>query len=147
MAPFYFYGTVAVGPRLLYGIISGFVVGMADLYFVMRHLLQIEGVIDMKKESWECIILLFLLIFSCYNKHDRYLVQVTQYVKFLKGPSINDVPIEGEGRGSRNSDISNKGQYTKFGHGGGRGSKNRPKIRTSFMDGPLVKIIQVQNTY
>jgi len=51
LAPFYFYGTVAVGPRLLYGIISGFVVGMADLYFVMRHLLQIEGVIDMKKES------------------------------------------------------------------------------------------------
>ena len=46
LAPFYFYGTVAVGPRLLYGIISAFVVGMADLYFVMRHLLQIEGVIE-----------------------------------------------------------------------------------------------------
>jgi len=54
LAPFYFYGTLAVGPRLLYGIISAFVVGMADLYFVMRHLLQIEGVIEsnnMKKES------------------------------------------------------------------------------------------------
>lgn len=54
LAPFYFYGTVAVGPRLLYGIISAFVVGMADLYFVMRHLLQVEGVIEssnMKKES------------------------------------------------------------------------------------------------
>ena len=35
-----------------------------------------------------------------------------------KGPSINDVRIEGEGGGSRNSDISNKGQYTKFGHRG-----------------------------
>lgn len=46
LAPFYFYGTVVVGPRLLYGIISAFVVGMADLYFVMRHLLQIEGVIE-----------------------------------------------------------------------------------------------------
>merc|ERR1739844_184685 len=46
LAPFYFYGTVAVGPRLLYGIISGFVVGMADLYFVMRHLLLVDGVIE-----------------------------------------------------------------------------------------------------
>jgi len=54
LAPFYFYGTVAVGPRLLYGIISGFVVGMADLYFVMRHLLLVDGVIESsstKKES------------------------------------------------------------------------------------------------
>ena len=33
------------------------------------------------------------------------------------GPFINDVRIQGEGGGSRNSDISNKGQYTKFGHG------------------------------
>ena len=46
LAPFYFYGTIAVGPRLLYGIISAFVVGMADLYFVIRHLLLMEGVID-----------------------------------------------------------------------------------------------------
>ena len=46
LAPFYFYGTIAVGPRLLYGIISAFVVGMADLYFVIRHLLLMEGVIE-----------------------------------------------------------------------------------------------------
>jgi len=52
LAPFYFYGTVAVGPRLLYGIISAFVVGMADLYFVMRHLLQIEGVIETNAEKF-----------------------------------------------------------------------------------------------
>lgn len=45
MAPYYFYGTVAVGPRLLYGIISAFVVGVADLYFVIRYLLETEGVI------------------------------------------------------------------------------------------------------
>ena len=40
-------------PRLLYGIISAFVVGMADLYFVIRHLLETEGIIDLtdKKES------------------------------------------------------------------------------------------------
>ena len=66
LAPFYFYGTVAVGPRLLYGIISGFVVGMADLYFVMRHLLQIEGVIDMKKESWECMIIDFIIFVDIF---------------------------------------------------------------------------------
>ena len=48
-------------------------------------------------------------------------------------------PNLGGGRGSRNSNISNEGHYTKFGHGEGRGrgSKNRQKIRTSFMDGPL----------
>ena len=48
LAPYYLYGTTSVGPRLLYGIISGFVVGIADLYFVLRHLLEIEGVIDKK---------------------------------------------------------------------------------------------------
>ena len=47
LAPYYFYGTLAVGPRLLYGIVSAFVVGMADLYFVIRHLLEVEGVIDL----------------------------------------------------------------------------------------------------
>jgi len=53
LAPYYLYGTMSVGPRLLYGIISAFVVGMADLYFVIRHLLETEGIIDLtdKKES------------------------------------------------------------------------------------------------
>ena len=40
-------------------------------------------------------------------------------------------------RGSRNLDISNKGQYTKFAHVGGREFRNRRKIRTLFMDGPI----------
>jgi len=51
LAPYYFYGTVDVGRRLLYGIISGFVVGMADLYFVIRHLLTTEGVIQIKEKE------------------------------------------------------------------------------------------------
>ena len=51
LAPYYFYGTLAVGPRLLYGIISAFVVGMADLYFVIRHLLEVEGVIDLTEKK------------------------------------------------------------------------------------------------
>jgi len=51
LAPYYFYGTVAVGPRLLYGIISAFVIGMADLYFVIRHLLETEGVIELGEKK------------------------------------------------------------------------------------------------
>ena len=51
LAPYYFYGTVYVGRRLLYGIISGFVVGMAGLYFVIRHLLTTEGVIQIKEKE------------------------------------------------------------------------------------------------
>ena len=44
--------------------------------------------------------------------------------------------LRGEGGGSTNSDISKKGQYTKFGHREGMGSKNRQKVRTSYMEGP-----------
>ena len=51
LAPYYFYGTVAVGPRLLYGIISAFVIGMADLYFVIRHLLESEGIIELGEKK------------------------------------------------------------------------------------------------
>ena len=52
LAPYYFYGSVAVGPRLLYGIIFAFVIGIADLYFVVRFLLETEGVINLsEKES------------------------------------------------------------------------------------------------
>ena len=78
LAPFYFYGTIAVGPRLLYGIISAFVVGMADLYFVIRHLLLMEGVIEKptidsrdnmidsqsKKDSWLSFNTKFVIILS-----------------------------------------------------------------------------------
>ena len=48
-APYFFYGIVDVGKRLLAGIIFGFVVGVADLYFIMRHFLEEEGVIDLDK--------------------------------------------------------------------------------------------------
>ena len=48
LAPYYFYGMLSVGPRLLYGILAGFIVGIADLYFVLRHLLETEGVIQSK---------------------------------------------------------------------------------------------------
>lgn len=45
LAPYYFYQTTEVGPRLLSGIIFAFVVGLADLYFVIKFLLETEGVI------------------------------------------------------------------------------------------------------
>ena len=51
LAPYYFYGTIDIGKRLLYGIICGFVVGLADLYFVVRHLLEAEGVIQIKDKQ------------------------------------------------------------------------------------------------
>ncbi len=51
LAPYYFAGTSAVGPRLLSGIIAGFVVGIADLYFVVRFLLETEGVLNLEKSE------------------------------------------------------------------------------------------------
>ena len=45
LAPYYFYQTTEVGPRLLSGIIFAFIVGLADLYFVLKFLLETEGVI------------------------------------------------------------------------------------------------------
>eukprot|EP00094_Tigriopus_californicus_P003529 TCALIF_03394-PB protein Name:"Similar to TMEM199 Transmembrane protein 199 (Pongo abelii)" AED:0.10 eAED:0.10 QI:0/0.6/0.33/0.83/0.4/0.5/6/1385/419 len=44
--PYYFYGIVDVGKRLLVGIILAFVVAMADLYFVIRFFLETDGVIN-----------------------------------------------------------------------------------------------------
>ena len=46
LAPYYFYGVMEVGPRLLCGIVFAFVVGLADLYFVIKFLLETEGVIQ-----------------------------------------------------------------------------------------------------
>ena len=43
--PYYFLQTTDVGPRLLCGIIFAFIVGLADLYFVVKFLLETEGVI------------------------------------------------------------------------------------------------------
>ena len=45
LAPYYFYQTTEVGPRLLTGIIFAFVVALAELYFVLKFLLETEGVI------------------------------------------------------------------------------------------------------
>ena len=46
LAPYYFYQTTDVGPRLLCGIIFAFIVGLADLYFVIKFFLETEGVIE-----------------------------------------------------------------------------------------------------
>ena len=46
LAPYYFYHTTEVGPRLLSGIFVAFVVGLADLYFVLKFFLETEGVIE-----------------------------------------------------------------------------------------------------
>lgn len=49
LGPYYFYGKTELGPRLLIGIICGAVVGCADMYFVIRQMLQEDGVILTKK--------------------------------------------------------------------------------------------------
>ena len=46
LVPYYFYGVIEVGPRLISGIMFAFVVGLADLYFVVKFLLETEGVIQ-----------------------------------------------------------------------------------------------------
>ena len=52
-----------------------------------------------------------------------------------KGTSINDVRIKGEGVHEIRT-LRIRGQYIKFGQGGGKGSKKTPKIRISFVDAP-----------
>lgn len=56
--PYLFYGYTDLGKRLLMGIIMGFVVGIADLYFILKFFLETEGVLElrakaMKKEEAE----------------------------------------------------------------------------------------------
>lgn len=46
MAPYYIRGVSNTGSRLLSGIICGFVVGVADLYFVVKFMLESEGLIE-----------------------------------------------------------------------------------------------------
>jgi len=46
MAPYYIKGVANTGSRLLSGIICGFVVGVADLYFVVKFMLESEGLIE-----------------------------------------------------------------------------------------------------
>ena len=50
LAPYFFYGILDVGKRLLTGIIVAFVVGMADLYFIMRSFLEEDGVLNLKEK-------------------------------------------------------------------------------------------------
>ena len=45
-APYFLRGVTHVATRLLSGIICAFVVAIADMYFVLKFLLEIEGVIQ-----------------------------------------------------------------------------------------------------
>jgi len=49
LSPYYIYGKTDMGGRLLFGIICGFVVGCADMYFVIRQLLEDDGILLAKK--------------------------------------------------------------------------------------------------
>jgi len=49
LSPYYLYGKTDMGGRLLFGIICGFVVGCADMYFVIRQLLEDDGILLSKK--------------------------------------------------------------------------------------------------
>jgi len=49
LGPYYLYGRTDLGPRLLFGIVCGFVVGCADMYFVIRHMLEEDGYTLSKK--------------------------------------------------------------------------------------------------
>jgi len=49
LSPYYLYGKTDMGGRLLFGIICGFAVGCADMYFVIRQLLEDDGIILAKK--------------------------------------------------------------------------------------------------
>ena len=49
LAPYYLWGRVEVGPRLLFGALAAFAVGLADLYFVIREHLSDDGIRLAKK--------------------------------------------------------------------------------------------------
>jgi len=44
MGPYLLYGRTDMGSRLLIGIVLGFIVGCADMYFVIRQLLEEDGI-------------------------------------------------------------------------------------------------------
>jgi len=44
MGPYLLYGRTDMGSRLLIGIVFGFIVGCADMYFVIRQLLEEDGI-------------------------------------------------------------------------------------------------------
>jgi len=49
LGPYYLYGKTDLGPRLLFGIICAFIVGCADMYFVIRQMLEEDGISLAKK--------------------------------------------------------------------------------------------------
>ena len=49
LGPYYLYGKTDLGGRLLAGIICAFIVGCADMYFVIRQLLEEDGILLSKK--------------------------------------------------------------------------------------------------
>jgi len=46
LAPYSLYGRADLGPRLLFGIICAFIVGCADMYFVISQMLEESGITD-----------------------------------------------------------------------------------------------------
>ena len=51
LLPYFFYGVADLGRRLIWGIVFAFVVGVADLYFVLKFFLEAEGVINRPKKA------------------------------------------------------------------------------------------------
>ena len=49
LGPYYLYGKTDLGGRLLFGIICAFIVGCADMYFVIRQMLEEDGILLAKK--------------------------------------------------------------------------------------------------
>jgi len=49
LGPYYLYGKTDLGGRLLAGIICAFIVGCADMYFVIRQMLEEDGILLSKK--------------------------------------------------------------------------------------------------
>lgn len=50
LSPYYIYGKSETGPRIIFGTLMAFFVGVADLYFVIRENLDIDGIKLNKKE-------------------------------------------------------------------------------------------------
>ena len=49
LGPYYLYGKTDLGGRVLFGIICAFIVGCADMYFVIRQMLEEDGILLAKK--------------------------------------------------------------------------------------------------
>ena len=51
LSPYYLYGYHEVGFHLLIGIVFAFVAAIADLYFVIKFLLETEGLLSRPKKK------------------------------------------------------------------------------------------------